>query len=66
MLFIFGIGNMLPSLGIVTKAIALPMAAVFCKWSLLRIRKTYNVKQIVAISGILVGILFIFFVSLGT
>jgi hypothetical protein len=59
--FIFGIGQMLPDIGMMTKAITLPIVVFFCKWSLLRIRKEYNLKQIIGIVGILVGILVIFF-----
>ena len=39
-----------------TKAVALPISAIFCRWSLLKIRKTFNSKQIVALIGILIGV----------
>ena len=63
LLFIFGLGMVLPSMSIATKAVALPISAFFCKWSLLKIRKSFNMKQIMALIGIMVSVLLIFIIS---
>ena len=56
LLFIFGLSNTMANNSMMTKAVALPIAAIFCKWSLIKIRKTFNSKQIVALLGILIGV----------
>ena len=50
---------MLPGFSLMTKAIALPFAALFSKWSLLKIRKNYNWKQIASICGVLAGVVWV-------
>ena len=56
LLFIFGLSNTMANNSMMTKAVALPIAAIFCKWSLIKIRKTFDSKQIVALLGILIGV----------
>ena len=64
LLFIYGFTNLLPSISIATKAVALPLSAFFCKWSLLKIRKNFNFKQIMALGGILVAVTITFLQAL--
>ena len=47
-----------------TKAIALPITAIFCRWSVLRIRKTFNWYQIGALIGILIGATWIMYATI--
>ena len=47
-----------------TKAIALPITAIFCRWSVLRIRKTFNWYQIAALIGILIGATWIMYATI--
>ena len=63
LLFIFGISMMLPQMSIATKALALPISAFFCRWSLLKIRKSFNMKQSMALFGIMVSVTIIFIIS---
>ncbi len=51
-------------MSMMTKALALPISAGFSRWSVLRLNKTFSWKQIIALIGILVGIMWIFLVSL--
>lgn len=44
LLFVFGLSKMAGDEGMVTKSLALPLSAMFCKWSLLKIRKSFNWK----------------------
>lgn len=44
LLFIYGLGNILPSLTIVPKALAVPISIGFSRWSVLRLSKNYNMK----------------------
>jgi len=64
LLFIFGLSMSLPSMSIMTKALALPISAGFSRWSILRLNKTFSWKQIIALIGVLVSILWIFLISL--
>ena len=64
LLLIFSVGKMLPSMSMMIGALALPISALFSRWSVLRIRKIWTMKQVLALAGILVGVLWIFFVSL--
>ena len=63
-LFIFGLSMMLPSMSIATKALAWPISAFFCKWSLLKIRKNFDMKWTMALFGIMISVTIIFFISL--
>lgn len=42
--FIYGLSAMLPSVTMASKAITLPLTALFCMWSFVRINKTFNMK----------------------
>ena len=42
LLFVFGLSAVLPSLAMMSKAIAVPISALFTRWSILRLRKTFN------------------------
>ena len=42
--FIYGLSTMLPSVTMASKAITLPLTALFCMWSFVRINKTFNMK----------------------
>lgn len=63
MLFIFGVGKMLPSVSIMIRAMALPISALFSQWSFLHINKKWTCKQVFALSGILAGVVWILFAS---
>ena len=64
LLFIFGLSMALPSMSIMTKALALPISAGFSRWAILRLNKTYNWYQITGLICILVSIVWIFLVSI--
>ena len=64
LLFIFGLAKSLSSMSMMTKAIALPITAIFCRWSVLRIRKTFNWYQIAALMGILIGATWIMYATI--
>ena len=51
-------------MSMMTKAVALPISALFCRWSLLKIRKTFNLKQMGALLAILLGVTWISLASL--
>ena len=55
LLFIFGLTKVLPSLSMMTKAIALPISALICSLSLLKIRKSFNAMQIWTLVAICVS-----------
>ena len=55
---------MVPSMSMMMKALALPISVSFSRWSLLRIRKLYNGKQIGSLVGILVAVIWIFVASI--
>ena len=42
MLFIFGLAQLAPSMSMVTKALALPISAFFCRLAFLRILKSFD------------------------
>ena len=64
MLFIFGLAQLLPSMSMVTKALALPISAIFCRLSFLYINKTFNWRQIVSLTGIMLSVAWLTLASL--
>ena len=54
LLFVFGLARVMPSMSMMTKALALPVAIALCKWL---VRKTFNQRQWAAIFIIMAGAL---------
>ena len=63
LLFIYGLSAMLPSISMVSKAITLPLTAYFCTLAIVRINKTFNNKQIIALIAILASVLMVMLAS---
>jgi hypothetical protein len=63
LLFIFGLSEILASLSMMTKALTLPIAAVFSQWSFVKINKHFGNMQIAALAGILVSCFLILLVT---
>ena len=59
MFFIFGLTKMI-DMSMISKALALPICAIFSNWSLLKIKKTFNAKQIGALSATLIASVWLF------
>lgn len=63
--FILGMGQLLPTLSIMTKTAALPLTVLFTRWSLVKINKTYDTKQTVSIAAIFISAVLLFLATVG-